>query len=172
MLSNKRKNIWFLVVVFTSACGTHSPVAWAQMAKKPFTVADEMGLTLFDDPNGEPADIHFSPDGNYFAIWTERARLDLNVVEDSLRFYRSADVEHFVGHSTEPELPSPVWVVNRSETKGSVIHDWRWLADSSGVAFLERETRGNQRLVLADLRKKMVEPLTSASEEIDKFDVI
>ena len=33
-----------------------------------FTVADEIGLTLFDDPHGIQRNVQFSPDGNYFAV--------------------------------------------------------------------------------------------------------
>ena len=101
-----------------------------------------------------------------------RGRLDLNSVEDSLRFYRSADIEDFLKHSDESNPPSPVWIVNCSGQEGPIINsDWRWLADSSGVAFLERTSGGNQRLVLADLRKKTIEPLTSATETVRDFDI-
>ena len=73
----------------------------AQQTKKSFTVADEIGLTLFGNPNGGKADVHFSPDGKYFAVTTERGLLEINRIEDSLQFYRSQDVEHFVDHSDE-----------------------------------------------------------------------
>jgi dipeptidyl aminopeptidase/acylaminoacyl peptidase len=39
------------------------------------------------------------------------------------------------------------------------------------VGFLERTAGSNQRLVLGDLRKKSVEPLTSATETIRAFDI-
>src|SRR5213080_3506073 len=48
---------------------------------------------------------------------------------------------------------------------------WRWLADSAGVAFLERNAEGNQRLVLADVRKKSLAPLTLPTEAVGSFDV-
>jgi hypothetical protein len=43
--------------------------------------------------------------------------------------------------------------------------------DSSGVAFLERTVDDDQRLVVADLRKKTIEPLTSAAETVNAFDI-
>jgi hypothetical protein len=54
----------------------------------------------------------------------------------------------------------------------SPIESWsyRWLADSSGVAFLERVGEGNQRLMVADLKSKKVVPLTSATEDVQVFD--
>jgi len=140
-------------------------------AGRRFTVAEEIELTLFSSPSGEPPKVHFSPDENYFAVWTERGRLELNRVDDSLRFYRSQDVKTFLEHSDQSQRPSPVWVVNRSYEEGSSIKDWRWLADSSGVAFLECRASGIQRLVLASLREKMIEPLTSTTEAVKAFDV-
>ena len=109
MSSKKINIIWFFIGTFTLVSGTHSPIAWAQQAKKPFTVIDEIGLTLFGDPDGgAPSELYFSPDANYLAVWTERGRLDLNRPEDSLRFYRSQDIKNFLEHSDGlPVSPCP-----------------------------------------------------------------
>ena len=158
------------ILISSLACSV--ALCQAQQAKKQFTVVDEIGLTLFGTPNGAVPGVHYSPDGNYFAVWTERGRLDLNRPEDTLRFYRSQDIENFLKHSDGPQPPSPVWELNRSTYKeGPIINDWRWLADSSGVAFLERAESGNQRLVLADLRRETINPLTSETEAVKDFDV-
>lgn len=164
------KIIWFHIIVFISLIGIASHIASARQAKEPFTVADEIGLTLFDDPGGARAKVLFSADGNYFAVWTERGRLNLNCVEDSLWFYRSQDVRDFLKHPDAWRPPSPLWVVDRSDTNGGSISDWRWLADSSGVAFIGHTNAGNQ-LVLADVRKKRIEALTSTTEVVGTFDV-
>jgi len=143
----------------------------AQQTKKSFTVADEIGLADFGGRVAADA-VRFSPDGSHFAVWTERGRLDLNKVEDSLRFYRCQDVKKFFESSLEAQPLSPVWVVTLSTAKeGPIVSDWRWLPDSSGVAFLERTASGNKRLVLANLRTKRMEALTSASATIGLFDV-
>src|SRR5260370_17385678 len=118
-------------------------LASAQQSKKPFAVADDIDLALFGDSRQT---VRFSPDGNYVAVYSQRGRLDLNHVENSLRFYRSRDVKNFLEHSDESQQPSPVWVVNRSHKEGTVINDWRWLADSSGVAF-RGPTAGGDLLV-------------------------
>jgi dipeptidyl aminopeptidase/acylaminoacyl peptidase len=140
-----------------------------------FTVTDEIGLTLFDNPFGasrQDESVRRSPDGNYFAVWSERGRLDVNQVEDSLRFYRRRDVEAFLKHPDAPQPLTTAWIVNRSAEKGTVIRDWRWLPDSSAVAFVEGGgAYGAKRLVLADLRSKVVEPLTSTTEVVRAFDV-
>ena len=51
----------------------------AQTSKKPFTVADEIELTHFFELGDGSGAVSCSPDGNYFAVWTERGRLDLNL---------------------------------------------------------------------------------------------
>ena len=56
--------------------GTGSVTACAEQAKNPFTVADEIGLAFFDNQGRA---VRFSPDGNYFAVYTEHGRLDLDL---------------------------------------------------------------------------------------------
>jgi dipeptidyl aminopeptidase/acylaminoacyl peptidase len=156
------------VLALVTGCLLSVVIASAQ--QQPFTVADEIGLALFDDPNGTPGEVLFSPDGNYFVVKTERGRLDVNRVEDEVRFYRNHDVKNSLDHSESPQ-PSPVWTFARTGKKGGVIGGWRWLADSSGVAFLEPSENGNHRLVVADLKNKKVEPLTSETEMVKAFDI-
>jgi hypothetical protein len=171
MFTRKLKASFLLIITLTQLTGLGSRVALAQQVRKQFTVADEIGLALYDEIRfGQP--VRFSPDGNYFAIYSERGRLDLDRVEGSLRFYASQDVKIFLKHSNDAHPPSPVWVITLSTGKeGSVINDWRWLADSSGVAFLVRSSSGNQQLALVDLRKRTFERLTSAMETIAAFDI-
>ena len=84
-----------LVVAFLTL-STSAQLVAAQEAKRPFTVADDIELSqlLPDTPN-----VRFSPNGQYFAVYSERGHLDLNTVEDSLRFYRSQEIEKFLAHS-------------------------------------------------------------------------
>jgi dipeptidyl aminopeptidase/acylaminoacyl peptidase len=169
----KRKAALFFIL-FVSTRSTISPAQQisAQQEKKPFTVSDDIGMTLFWPVGSRPQEVHFSPDSKYFAVYTERGCLDRNRVEDSLRFYLSQDVENFLEHPDVSQPPAPVWIVNRSNDQGPIINDWRWLPDSSGVAFLEGGGFvGDNRLVLADLRTKMVEPLTPASNKVKSFDI-
>src|SRR5256885_715694 len=145
-------------------------VSSAQQTKRPLTIADEIELALFI-PDIEGPNPRFSPDGKYFAVYSERGRLDSKLPEDSLRFYHSADVENFLKHSDESQLLPPVWDIHLSTDKeGPIIHDWRWLPDSSGVAFLQSKN-GNQKLVLADLRREKIEELTSEAENVENYDI-
>jgi len=136
--------------------------------KRPFNVADDVGLVRLSDTAQA---LNFSPDGKYFAVVTSRGRLDLNRVEGSVRFYSLADVDRWLKKSGESEM-SPLWSINLSTSAtGPAIRDWRWLADGSGIAFLQPITENNQQIVLADLRRKKVETLTSAKESVKKFDI-
>jgi len=156
-----------LIVLGANTGGT----ALAQEVKRPFTVAEEIGVTLFGTPNGGEPEIRFSPNGKYVAVWSERGRLEVDQVEDSLRFYHSRDLEDFVTRSASSRPPSPMWIMTRSGKEGPVVNDWRWLADSTGVAYLERTSDSHQQLVLADVRKKEITVLTSTSERVKAFDI-
>jgi dipeptidyl aminopeptidase/acylaminoacyl peptidase len=160
-----------MILILISSLAWAVALCQAEQATRPFTIVDDIGFAYFGDLYGGATAVGFSPDANYFAVDTERGRLELNRVEDSLRFYRSQDVEDFLKSSDGSKPPVPIWVVNRSDEKGAVIKDWRWLGDSSGVAFLEPTANGGQRLVLANLRKQMIEPLTPATDIVEAFDV-
>src|SRR5438309_7697976 len=142
----KTKILYFRVIVALFVIDIASQIALPQQTKKAFTVADDIALTSLSHPGGTRAEVLFSPDGNYFAVWSERGRLDLNRVEDSLRFYRGEDVKNFLQHSDGSLPPSPIWVVTRSwkEAEYGVIDDWRWLRDSSGVARSEERRVGKE----------------------------
>jgi dipeptidyl aminopeptidase/acylaminoacyl peptidase len=149
----------------------------AEQLKRPFTLADEIGLTLFDAQGlVYPPSMHFSPDRKYVAVWTERGRVDLNCVEDSLRFYRTQDIETFL-KDRAAAAPQPVWVATLSGKRFPIIAvdyamRWRWLPDSSSVAFSKFDAEsGSQQLMLADLRKKSIEALTPPAEFIRGFDI-
>jgi hypothetical protein len=109
----KTKILYFRLLVALSVIGITSQIALAQQTKEAFTVADDIALTYFAPPGGGRVEVQFSPDGNYFAVWSERGRLDLNCVEDSLRFYRRQDVEAFLKRSDASRSAKPVWIVNR-----------------------------------------------------------
>src|SRR5882672_5419126 len=126
-------------LILTICATAQSPRCRAADQRQSFTVADEIGLRLFDDPIGLPGEIQFSPDGEYFAVWTERGRLDANRVEDSLRFYRVRDARAFIADQDSSKPPAPLWEFSLSTDKeGPIIGSVRWLADSNGVAFIQR----------------------------------
>jgi dipeptidyl aminopeptidase/acylaminoacyl peptidase len=173
MSLTKKMSVMSSVLTFVLA-GTCIATANGQESKKAFTVADEIGLRFFGGGEGNVGskELAFSPDGKYIAIDTERGRLDIDRVEDSLRFYRTEGIKNFLAGSDQFPPPSPVWIVTAPPQKeGSVINDWRWLPDSSGVAYLESSQEGYKRLMMADIAKKTVEALTSETENIGSFDI-
>ena len=137
-----------------------------------FTVADEIGLAQFGNPYTQDAEaIQLSPDGNYVAIKVERGRLDQNCVEDSLRIYRIKDITDTLRGMKGASQPTPIWQVNRTAPEGPVIRDWRWLSDSSGIAYLEYGDGEGNRLVLADVKRKNLQFLTEAGQAVTGFDI-
>ena len=146
----KRKFVLLLVTGFLLSVA----IASAQQTKQPFTVADEIGLALFDDPNGGPSEVLFSPDGNYFVVKTET------------RAVGHQPCRGFCSFLPDPGCSNIFWIIPRRRSrrrfgpshararKAASSRGWRWLADSSGIAFLEPTESGNHRLVLADLQKQ------------------
>jgi dipeptidyl aminopeptidase/acylaminoacyl peptidase len=151
----------------------------AQQTKKPFTVADDIAFTHFV-PSGYSAayrgfngqsGIVFSPNGELFAVLSEHGNPGTNQVDESLSFYRRLDVENFLKTASGLQPPAPVWVITRSATE-EPIANFRWLADSSGVALQEfLEGSWESRLLLADLRKKTTETLPGQVAQLGSFDI-
>ena len=88
MSKGARPSLFLVVLAALASPSTPESLSANEEAKRPFTITDEIALTHFWGLGGTNAPVSFSPDGNYFAVWSERGRLDLNRVEDTLRFYR------------------------------------------------------------------------------------
>ena len=159
----KRKQVWFCAAAMALLAGVPFSRIGAQQVKRPFTVADDIGITLMDGSD----DARFSPDGSYFTVAARRGRLDINNVEESLRFYDSREIKKFLESPEGTQPPAPVWVTTKTDSTG--FDGWRWLEDSSAVLYKEH-VAGKERLVFADPRKKRIEPLTPAVEGLKTFD--
>lgn len=141
-------------------------------AGRKFTVRDEIGLSHFGDPYTLQADaVQFSPDGRYFAVDTERGRLDLDRPECTIRIYRTQEIMNWLSDQKVEAAPLTRWTFSRSTDRdGPIITHWRWLADSSGIAFLERIHNGNQ-LVLGNLTTRRLDALTPPEQAVTAFDI-
>jgi len=142
-------------------------------AARHFTVADDIGLYHFGDPNSlnEPP-FFFSPNRKYFVVHAERGRLDLNQPEATIRVYRSEDVRQFLPHPEITGAPSPAWEFSRSTYRnGPMITNIRWLADSSGFAFLKKTEEGHDQLFLAKIQAMTVSALTPENQHVTAFDI-
>lgn len=164
----RRGSCWSVIVLALSGSLTilAAKPAIEHGTQRRFTVADDIELVQFAAP------VTFSPDHRYFVVVSERGRLDLNRPESSLRVYLTQDIKLFLSRPSVDDQPSPLWSISMSTCKnGPIISDVRWLADSSGVAFLAKTITGNDRLFLGDIRTKTVESLTPEDQHVTAFDV-
>ncbi len=141
---------------------------------RPFTVVDDINFSRFIDPDPDSelaSPILFSPDGQYFAVDTERGRIDLDRAESTIRIYQTQDVYPY-HQSAKLVTPPVLWSFALSTYKdGPIVTHWRWLADSSGLAFLVKTNMGTDQLFLADLGTKAVEALTPTDQHVTAFDI-
>jgi hypothetical protein len=155
-----------------TSCGALSLWAASCAAAQPFSVADEIGIAQFQDYNGSGAQfVQFSPDGEYLAAYTERGRVDVNQVEGSLRIYRSSDLRNFLRSPPATLPPLPWWTIEREKLESPAIGAWSWLADSSGVAFIESGPASSNRLMVASVERKTIAPLSPDEESVLDFNV-
>lgn len=153
------------LVVVATMCNAGTPTT-------SFSVTQDIALKVTHRScTVNPAErVVYSPDKRYFFVYSERGRLDINRVEDALRIYQTADVEHFLGEGQSMSRPPvPVWEINASSAHGPVMLGCRWLADSRGVAFLERSVNDDKALMLAELREHRVRRLTRPGQSVDEF---
>jgi dipeptidyl aminopeptidase/acylaminoacyl peptidase len=142
-------------------------------AQRPFTVADDIGMSYFGDPFLDEAEpTVFSPDGRYVVVHTERGRLDIDRPESTLRVYRLEDIQRFLLSPSDSTPPAPLWEFSKSTYKdGPVIQELRWLSNSEGFGFLATSESGNNQLFLANLKTKRVEALTPENQQVKSFDI-
>src|SRR6266853_5434267 len=100
----------------------------APACARPFTPADDVELALFEYAGyGAPGGvIKYSPNARYFAVVTERGRLDLNSPEDTIWVFRIEDVEGFMRHPDAAHALTPVALAMLATDKdGPVIQHVR-----------------------------------------------
>ena len=145
--------------------------------QRPFTANDDVGLTLFEYA-GRPVRggvIKYSPDSRYFAVVTERGRLDLNSPEDTIWLFRTEDVQRFTQDLGEDARPTPLPLARfANERDGPLIERARWLPDSSAIAFTAVKTSSCCRfhqLFLADVTTHTIRTLTPDDQDVGEFDI-
>jgi dienelactone hydrolase len=141
-------------------------------AARRFMVADDIGLSYFGVPNSLEDTFLFSPDGQHFVVHTERGRIDLNRPESTLRIYETHQIQQYLLHTKVTSEPLPVWEISRSSYwQGPIITHLRWLADSSGIAFLAKAETGNDQVLLAEIQSKDLLELTPKDQHVTAFDI-
>ena len=175
-----RKMRFISVVTLSAFFAFISTVGTGQQTKRSFSVADDIGFSHFISSYdaysmlAHDEAIQFSPNGEFFSVLTARGRLDLNQVEESVRFYRTSDVEAFLNHSSVSSAPDPVWTVTRASKEESIA-GVNWLADSSGVAFIEN-TEGTltgriDKIEVLNLSKKTAETVSTGVAHCEQFEI-
>jgi len=142
-----------------------------EATKRRFTVADDITLTHFGDPyTGEADPVTFSPDRRYFVVCTERGLLEQNRPESTLRVFRTDEVQQFASHPNIVNQPLPVWSLSKSTYKDApIITHINWLVDSTEFAFLLKAPSGNNQLLLANIKKRTILPLTPEHQDVTAF---
>lgn len=152
-------------------------VAWAFPVNgtgRPFTVADEIGLTDFGDNSytGKVQAITWSPDRKLVAVHAGRGLLDENKVQSEVRIYAVDALRRFVDAGSESVPPQPLWSILESTYKeGPIIQNIRWTADSSAIAFLMKNVKGEPQLTYGDLESRRLTLLSLADQYVTAFDV-
>ncbi len=146
--------------------------------QRPFRAQDDIGLTLLEyagisAPGGV---IKYSPDAKYFAVVTERGRLDLNAPEDTIWVFHTAEVQRFVRQAHQGNPPTPLPLVQvASDKDGPLVENVRWLADSRGIAFTTLKKSSCckfHQLFVANVRTHAVKALTPEGEDVGEFDIL
>jgi hypothetical protein len=165
----RRQSIVAIICLLGVRISSGAPL---QAAKRPFTVADDVTLSRFGSSTSDDDPFVFSPNHRFFAVCTEHGRLDINRPESILRVYGTEDILRILKERQSTREPSPLWEIRKSTYRhGPIVTRVRWLRDSSGVAFLAKAASGNNQLLLADLRTKVVHPLTGDDQYVTSFDI-
>lgn len=139
---------------------------------RPLTVTDNIALQVLHEPCTENRQlVVYSPDRRYFFVFSTHGRLDVDRVEDSIRVYRTIDVDRFLNTLSSRSPPAPLWMIERSSNEGPVISGCRWTANSQGIAFLERSTDGDKTLMLAEISDRQVRALSLPGQSVGEFDI-
>jgi dipeptidyl aminopeptidase/acylaminoacyl peptidase len=162
-----------LTLTTVIGCATvHAATNQSGERVRPFTVAEDIGLTSFDDPISGRLPINVSPNGRLVAVRTQRGVLEQNLLEDELRVYDVDALRNFVLHPEQAQGPKPIWSIHESTySEGVLITDIRWLRDSNGLAFLSKDTHGKNQLLWTDLKHPQPYALSTENQDVMAFDV-
>jgi len=111
-----------------------------------------------------------------FFVQGDRGVLNSNRAESTILVYRVKDIEKAFQSSGVTQDPAPFWIIKRATYEYGPIVDngpfgWRWLRDSTGIAFLAKTRSGKAQLNLADITSRRVIALTPDTQEVTGFDV-
>ena len=146
--------------------------------RRPFTVQDDIAITQFGDIwTTEGRALTWSRDRSLLVVHLTSSSLEDGKIHDQLLVYRSEDLRAFAAGSAEVSVnaPKPLWTIE-SESLPNTLGDpgvgsLTWLEGGNSFAFLQWTHLGTQQLLLADLPRKVVIPLTPEAQDVRSFSI-
>jgi hypothetical protein len=164
-------------LAFTAMCGVTHPQNGS------FSVKDDIAMVRFSDPSAEKQtspdnDANVSPDGRYVAIVTTKGLLESDQIQSTISVFEIESVRAFLDRSSQPPpLPriiASIATVPRFEQTvpyAPVIKDVRWSQDGQHLYFRAEARNGAWQLCEANADGRRVRSMTSASYNVDRFDI-
>lgn len=134
-------------------------------AKHLFAVADDISLARF-------VNVMHSPDDRWIVVQTERGSLEDDALHETIRVYSLTRLEELLS-SADAHAISPEWSFERTVAangdEAAGIVNLKWLANSTGFAFMLKTGPHQYRLYIADIHTQTVSPLSSAEADVLGF---
>jgi dipeptidyl aminopeptidase/acylaminoacyl peptidase len=144
-------------------------ICYAQVQKRPFTVADSIELTTIVDPdNGdEPtrpvtgAPGKRSPDGRFYAVIVMKGDVIHNTIDYRLLIYETKNLQ---------QRPAEVLRMTSTSSRAGISRI-RWLSDSRRIAFLGERAQQTTQLYVVDTLTRRLRQLTNEPNLIVDYDL-
>jgi dipeptidyl aminopeptidase/acylaminoacyl peptidase len=148
----------------------------------PFTVADSIQMSHFNDPTrntANPPDWKISPDGSEVLLVTTRGIISSDEVETTLWIIDLRDVAQYLKRTDDRTPPSPkqIYAVHgqlrtpQGDSYGSLITDCHWSLDSHAIYALLEEKDGRRELNRVDVITGQSERLSPRDYNVEKYEV-
>jgi hypothetical protein len=162
-----------LVAAGSAQTSARSAANVTMEAKRSFTVRDDIEMVEFVDSfqTALRSPIKYSPDGRYFAVVTERGLVEKNIVEDTIWVFSTSEITAALAGSSSVPSSSPVSLLKVTAPKAPAIYFAKWMADSSGIAFIEMGTNGFHQLFEINVKDRHLRRLSNANHDVTSFDI-
>ncbi|MFC5862182.1 hypothetical protein ACFPT7_07750 [Acidicapsa dinghuensis] len=143
--------------------------------RRGLNVRDDIDLVTFGDLYGEGASpVLVSPDDEFVVIQSEYGSLDDDRLHDELRVYDMSQLGDYVDGAGD-RAPLPIWTIHEATYKdggeSTLVQHIRWLSDSSGFAYLLKNSSGHMELRIAELSSRSVVALTPSEQDVTAYDI-
>lgn len=170
-----------LCLLLASVCLTGmvpSAVSSHAQGTRPFTVADDIGITQEGDIwTGSDIEPKWSPDSRFVALHLTSASLEDGLLHDRIVVYAAAALKRFSasGLNDKEPSPKPSWefevTAPPNDWGDPATENLSWMDDNSGIAFLRWTKQGTRQLCFAEIARKQISPLTPADQNVMSFSI-